>query len=431
MTIEIETMGAKESNVAFCFSTKDRPDLTYQTITPILQESGFDLYWIDGSKDPENQKLPLGYMGVKKVKEIHRGVVGGADVAILYSLSLLLEKGYEYIGLIENDVLLEQGWFKKILDLFKQGENEGLIVGSVSARSYQVRMLIPRGNYAVMKNVGAGMVLFRRKALVHVLNSLRTGTVGEPSFAFSYYTGKQGIIPWQINASSDQQVPKFRTCMDWFFESSMLPYGYMSLALTPSMAKNIDGAPDDVLQLIEKPFANEVNWQDFVDKLALLSIEVNDPYRRIMNNYDPVGQVWHAFPHQILLAMPKAFGEGWSVKWNMYMGPFTFLTKEDECSIQILFHGIMIGLFVMHETEDFVITLEKEGAAIGTPLQVKSSKEWQLLKITCNDAGPHNLNIIFDRPGIQLGRIFFEGPQSWFKHAYPLRYKDLEPYLEG
>ena len=59
--------------------------------------------------------------------ERHGHVTGGPDVAILYCLSLMLERGYDYVGLIEND--LEPGWFDRIFQLFATPR---LNVGSVS-----------------------------------------------------------------------------------------------------------------------------------------------------------------------------------------------------------------------------------------------------------------------------------------------------------
>ena len=91
--------------------------------------------------------------------ERHGHVTGGPDVAILYCLSLMLERGYDYVGLIEND--LEPGWLDRIFQLFATPR---LNVGSVSARSDADRVLLPRNGYAIMANVGAGMVLFKRAA---------------------------------------------------------------------------------------------------------------------------------------------------------------------------------------------------------------------------------------------------------------------------
>ncbi|MFP5226727.1 MAG: hypothetical protein ACLGXA_03800, partial [Acidobacteriota bacterium] len=223
--------GMQES-IAFAYSTKDRTDLSIRSLEPLRSTGGFDLYWMDGSSTEAGRAFPT-KIGpeIPNLREIHYGVTGGPDVAIVYSLTCLLAKGYSWVGLIENDVLVEAGWLQRLLRLFEQGAQDGLRVGAVSARTIRERTLAPHGDYAVMFNLGAGMVLFTREAAQSVLNRYRTTTGEEIRGVFR---SRAGI---DIHGIGYAQTS---TSADWYFDAGLLLDGYCSLAPIPSMANNID-----------------------------------------------------------------------------------------------------------------------------------------------------------------------------------------------
>src|ERR1700734_559687 len=162
--------------IALAYSTRDQVELTEQTFSAWRISAGntsYDFHWIDGSTDAAALGLldSYGYL----IKEIRKGVRGGADAAIAYKLSHLLSyPEYTHIGLIENDVLLDPDWFEPTMALFEKGKADGLDVGAVSPRSYDDRVLIQRDGYAIMHNLGAGIVIFTREAASLVLASFRT-----------------------------------------------------------------------------------------------------------------------------------------------------------------------------------------------------------------------------------------------------------------
>src|ERR1700677_940218 len=173
------------NRVAIAFSTCDRPELTKRSIEPLLQPRKFDLHWIDGSKTKEGQQLP----GQYHFRQFHPQILGGSGPAIVYALSTLLNLRYEYIGLVENDVLLKDGWFEDMMALFERGKEDGLEVGAVSARAYEDRILIQRDGNAVMHNLGAGMIMFSRKAAQLVLQNYRTVWTTENRLLFAQLSG--------------------------------------------------------------------------------------------------------------------------------------------------------------------------------------------------------------------------------------------------
>ena len=157
--------------VGFSFSTRDRYDFTLQTIRSLDTEGGFDLFWNDGSTEPDVPALARNYKFQNaNLVEVNYGVTGGPDRAICFGLSRLLEAGYDYIGLIENDILFRPGWFSALMKLFSHGAEEGIVCGSATARSFESHVLEYRSGYGVQCDTGAGMVLFSRAAAEIILD---------------------------------------------------------------------------------------------------------------------------------------------------------------------------------------------------------------------------------------------------------------------
>jgi hypothetical protein len=97
-------------------------------------------------------------------------VRGGPDRAIRFGLARLLGRGYDFCGLIENDVVLRRGWFAAMDAAKTNAEREGLNVGAITARNFRSRILEYRDGYSINWCIGAGMVLFSRRAAEIVLS---------------------------------------------------------------------------------------------------------------------------------------------------------------------------------------------------------------------------------------------------------------------
>lgn len=318
------------NKTAIAFSTKDRVALTKQTVQPLLQPDRFDLFWVDGSKTEEGQRLPFD-VAHPCSWHAYGNVTGGADAAIVFSLTTMLQhpNNYSCVGLVENDVLLDTDWFDATMALFQKGYNDGLEVGAVSARCYVDRILIQRDEYAVMHNLGAGMVIFSRKAAELVLKYFRTGRTPENRRAFMQTSGLD-IARWSAFCRDEHP-----TCADWQFDRVLAQHGLASLALTPSRCEMIGQVPsleEQGLEMARVPVEerrNDAAFDTFVSRTELIrngrmALPVSLFQRGETSDY-------MIFPHQIELLGGGYEGE-WQLKWSQGFGPFSWKAANDEKS---------------------------------------------------------------------------------------------------
>lgn len=312
------------NKVAIAFSTKDRVELSQQAVVPLLRPDLFDLFWVDGSNTLAGQELNEGYSHGMSVRG---GVRGGADAAIVYSLTEMLKNPqFEYVGLVENDVLLHSDWFGPTMALFERGKAEGLEVGAVSARCYEDRILFQRDGYAVTHNTGAGMVIFTREAAELVLENFRTGWWAHNRRIFMQLSGLD-IGKWAAFRANEQW-----TTADWHFDATLAELGIASLALTPSPVEMIGQIPslhEQGLKLATTPVELLRN-----DK-AFDIFRVNLERRRFgavkSSNCSQFHQMddgtWIIFPHQVAAIGGKYQGD-WKLKWSQGFGPFAWQAGE-------------------------------------------------------------------------------------------------------
>jgi len=105
------TRGVRTVKLGLVYSTKNQLELTQRTLPRVSGYTGkYDLHWVDGSTD----SAALAYLEASKgeVYQVHRNIRGGADSAIAFKLTELLKLPYTHIGIIENDVLLDEDWFR-------------------------------------------------------------------------------------------------------------------------------------------------------------------------------------------------------------------------------------------------------------------------------------------------------------------------------
>lgn len=310
------------NEVGICFSTKDRTELSQRTIEPLLQPDKFDLWWIDGSTTKEGTALP----GKYQAKKTCFNVRGGADAAIVYALSALLDycsidgNQYTHVGLVENDVLLPSDWFDSTFGLFKCGEADGLHVGSVSTRAYEDRILLQRDGYAAMHNLGAGQVIFTREAATIILNHFRTGWTTENRRLFAQAAGVDIGRYWAFRAGEHM------TCADWQFERILAAHGLASLALTPSPVEMIGQVPplaEQGLTLVTEPveaLRNDGVFKIFVDRLHKVHSEWKLAFAADRYLQQADGSTIY-FAHQCKDLGAKFVGN-WQLKWAQGFGPF-------------------------------------------------------------------------------------------------------------
>lgn len=306
------------TKVAIAFSSKDRAELTEKTIVPLLQPDKFDLIWVDGSQTDEGKALLAKYDGRYCVA--HHGVTGGSCRAIVYSLTQMLrDTPYDFVGLVENDVLLHDGWFDSIMTLFEKGEEEGLKVGAVSARNYVDRVLIQRDGYSINHNLGAGMQIFTREAAELILRTYRTGMSSENRKIFSILSGIDIGGFWAFRGSDHMLVA------DWTWDHILAAHGYCSLALTPAKATQLEDIAAMGLQTVDAEIEERRNGQAFAEfvncSAAIRSGEMKMPIQ-------PGNRLYHdqyhtIFPHQIG-QLGGSYEGDWRFKWSMSYGCFAW-----------------------------------------------------------------------------------------------------------
>jgi hypothetical protein len=225
--------------VAISYLTADKIELVSQSLPPLLDgamQGKYDLFVCDGSTTEANEKAlwDLAY----PTANIRSNVRGGAGAAIVYALTLMLkhEANYEVVGLVENDVLLRDGWLD-CLDLFSKGAADGLGVGAVSARCFTDRVLFQRTDFAVMHNIGAGCILLTRQAAQIILDTFRTHWTSDNRRIFSQLCGIDIGAFWAFRMNEH-----FLTS-DWGWDAVLAAHGLASLALNPSPVEMIGQNP--------------------------------------------------------------------------------------------------------------------------------------------------------------------------------------------
>lgn len=323
--------------VGIAFSSKDRVDKTKRTFKPLLQPKKFDTWWFDGSQTKEGESYFHKASG-KSFRSIR--LTGGSCRYIVCALTTLLEYGreegtpYDFVGLVENDVMLHEDWFDRTLALFDVGQKAGLEVGAVSARTYVDRILIQCDGFAVMHNLGAGMVIFSRHAAELILQYYRTGMTTENRKVFSLLSGVDIGAYWAFRGSDHMLVA------DWQWDRMLAQHGLCTLALTPTKATQLEDIKAQGLMLAKKPLKQLESKKAFAKYRACLEwvrkgdLEIpRTPGMRLFH-----GDQWTIFPHQ-LRAMGATYSGDWRFKWAIGWGCFAWKAgtgmSDESCSTQI------------------------------------------------------------------------------------------------
>ena len=406
------------------YSTKDRAVLTNQTFPALAAEGDFDLIWMDGSKTEEGRELPaiLG-PSAKQLTEIHHGVTGGPDAAIVYGLSYALKAGYTHIGLIENDVLLEQGWFKALLDLFTLGAKDDLKVGAVTARPYDRRTLWQTAEYSVHFGSGAGMIMFSREAAKIILQSYRTTTHTEIQDAFRT-TGAPEFSKWSETARIDLTQQNLNaTSADWYFDSVLIKNGMVVLGTVPGFAENIDADMHAFLgvSVTKSPERNDANLPAF--KSWKSSLAQKSQVQETVYTYDSFLGLWIVYTHQIAARFPSAISGAWSCKWRQTCGPFTLITEGSDAKISLPVDG-NVKVVLGPETK-----WPRRLARFGLPTRSVFQGRWPVVSGS-QEAHTHS-QFLFENAkiGTEFVALAFDRVQEWMHEPPDFRFEHIEPFL--
>jgi len=229
--------------VGFAFSSKDRPALTRQSLVTIDSEGGFDLIWNDGSNEAEGRDLP-GSIPLQNARlvEVNHDVRGGPDGAICFGLQRLLDHGYDYVGLIENDVVLAPGWFRRLMNLFELAAADGVVCGAATIRSYRGRVIEHRSGYSLNWGTGAGMILFSRPAAEIILRQYPKLCMTRASMMHFYERLFRLDLRLADLSKPDGGGDAWLT-LDWGYSPMLYAHGYASVGSIPSLAGDIGLPP--------------------------------------------------------------------------------------------------------------------------------------------------------------------------------------------
>jgi len=315
------------------FLTKDRLALTKQTIRPLLGIE-HDLLWIDGSSDED----ALAYFDEHRydATESRPAVKGGADRAIVYALTTMLHHPaeYDYVGLCESDVLLPDDWFAKTMQLFSTAAADGLCVGAVSARAYEDRILIQRDGYAVMLNLGAGHVVFARRAAELVLANYRTGWWSDTRAVFAQLSGID-IGRFAAFRGNEQW-----NSVDWCWDAVLAQHGFVSVAATPTEVEMVGQEPpleDQGLTLAREPVRDRRDGAAF-DLLVQRSAAIRDGLWQ-PTTIKPVHEHMGVHTHFAHLLDAKFGFDEWRCQWSAGFGGFAYRSNSKFSTIHLMVYG--------------------------------------------------------------------------------------------
>jgi hypothetical protein len=311
------------NRVCISFSSKNRLELTRQTIAPLMPQAGWDLWWYDASTDADAAEFFTDTVGPSAKQHL----IGGSCRYIVCALTQMLDATdpvddrprFDYVGLCENDVLLDDDWYLPTMGLFELGKAEGLAVGAVSARTYEDRILVQRGAFGLMHNLGAGHIIFTRKAAEYILHRYRTGMTGENRRVFSMLSGIDIGRYWAFRGLDHMLVA------DWQWDRMLAQAGMATLALVPTKATQLEEIEKQGLKPAKLPvddLKNDRAFKTFIERAHKIrhgDWEVpTTPGLRLFHD-----NVWTVFPHQIF-GMGGSYSGDWRFKWSIGWGCFSW-----------------------------------------------------------------------------------------------------------
>lgn len=327
--------------LAIAYNTMNKIELSKQTF-PVLRDGQHALLWSDGSTDRD--ALDFFEQHATSATEVYPNVRGGADAGIAHSLTRLLQHpaNYTHVGLVESDVMLDPDWQVPTMALFEQGMVDGLRVGAVSARSYEDRILFQRDQYAVMFNIGAGMIVMTRDAAQIVLTTFATGYWPTTRRVFAQLSGID-LATYACFRGNEQF-----TTSDWQYDMQLAKHGYASLALTPAKASMIGQVPplrEQGLVLTQGPVdarRNEKAFEFYRENLRRLGPCVDSimPTDGWWSVFQRQGDALLIFPHQIGYLAGAKWQGTLGLRWTNGYGPFSYIAGPGGASLSVRLGGI-------------------------------------------------------------------------------------------
>ena len=229
-----------QSRIGFALSTRDRFAYTMRTIKALDAEGGFDLIWNDGSERNEVPELSR-YFAFRNARlvEVNYKVKGGADAAICYGLRRLLEFGYDFIGLVENDLLLAPGWLAAMRDAFETADRRR------RQRWCRLCAWIPESRAGVSQKVftrlGArcGARAFTRESAELLLENYSRLEMKSQQIR-GFYAEQFGVALHEPEWAVGGRWMDGPMTLDWGYAPLLYSHGYACVGTIPSFARDLE-----------------------------------------------------------------------------------------------------------------------------------------------------------------------------------------------
>lgn len=410
-------MNGIATKVGIAFNTKGKPKQALRVLESLKASGSFHLWNFEGGSD----RIDPNYFTRQLIN-----VIGGPDYAAVYALTALLRapENYSHVGLIEDDVLMtDPNWFSRTMNLFEIGTAVGLSVGAVSARAYEDRILIQRPTYALMHNLGYGMIILTRQAAVIALDHVRTGMTSENRRVFCKLSGLD-IGKWWAFREQEHAV-----CADWGLEKFLAIHGLASLALVPSPVEMIGQDPplhQQGLRIADEPvrmLKNDKAFEDFVWRTRQVREGLDLGVSRHI--YQATDGNWHYFPHQLFRSSLKP-RLGWRTHWSFGMGPFALRSEYSEASMTLQVSGPAAFLFSGGPAGGKVMLEEPENKRRVEHRLPQESTDQAMEIMVSDDFVSHRLVRIVADPGVTLLRMR-TAEQQMFDHGIKFDATHLPP----
>lgn len=376
ITPKITSFKNPSSSVVVFYSTKDRFEFTNITSKNLLESNEIDLIWLDGSDTQIGKDLPLRLMKSSgSAYRLYQNVVGGPDIAIMFALDIFLKSNYELMVLIENDVLMLNGWLDAIRKSMYDAEADGFKVGGASARVFPARILAANSTYNLLLNSGAGCIALNQNAAKLILKNYRTISGDQ---LISYF---DNIQKCNLNFSG------YNMSADWAFEYILYNNGLVVTSPHHTYAKNIDQNEDYTI------YRN-------IKSITPASIPSKNPNVRFSNS--PVSKREYIPIHHMNFGTSSHhinFYGDWKRQWNADHGPFNF-----------------IGKGIIEVKSDSKIFLLCQSVHKNTELEITSTNDYLISKILIEEpcifelpleATSENNNTLFTLQSRNNNLIFF------------------------
>jgi hypothetical protein len=235
------------NRVGFSLMSKDRVPFTRQTLKAMDKEGGYDIIWNDGSDEAEARALPKTFRFRKaRLVEVNYDMRGGPDRCICFGLKRLLDLGYDYVGLIENDIVMKRGWFRRLMNLFQLAAADGLVCGAATVRSFGGRVIEHRAGYSINWGTGAGMILFSRPAAEVILRQYAKLSMTRAAM-MNFYSRLFQIDLQLADLSRSDGGGNYRLTYDWGYSAMLFLHGFTSVGSIPNLARDLEFPPGHYL----------------------------------------------------------------------------------------------------------------------------------------------------------------------------------------